>query len=97
MYVCTSTHEAGPYGVAEAAFCKIPVISTSVGFGSKFSSIKTFNTVDEAVTIIKELNSDTKKLNDYIESVYLELTANLNWKDLCDKYWRPLIEKRINE
>ena len=96
MYICTSRSEAGPYGIAEAAFCKIPVISTPVGYASKFKSIKTFTTVDEAVSIINDLNSNPKKLEEYINDVYEELTRNLNWKHVAKTYWKPLIEKRLN-
>jgi len=96
MYVCTSTHEAGPYGIAEAAFCKIPVISTPVGFASRFKSIKTFSTVDEAVKIINELNSDPAQLEKYVNDVYDELTEKLDWKYAIQRYWKPLIEKRLN-
>jgi len=96
MYICTSTSEAGPYGIAEAAFCKIPVISTPVGYASIFKSIKTFTTVEEAVNIINELNSDPKKLEKYINEVYEELTTKLNWEHVASTYWKPLIEKRIN-
>lgn len=96
MYICTSTSEAGPYGIAEAAFCKIPVISTNVGYAQIFKSIKTFNTVAEAVDIINELNSDPIKLEKYINEVYDELVANLSWDIVIQKYWKPLIEKRLN-
>jgi glycosyltransferase involved in cell wall biosynthesis len=96
MYICTSVNEAGPYGIAEAAFCKIPVISTPVGYALKFKSIKTFTTVDEAVSIINDLNSNPKKLEKYINDVYEELTRNLNWKHVAKTYWKPLIEKRLN-
>ena len=95
MYVCASASEAGPFSIAEAAFCKIPVISTPVGYASKFKSIKTFTTIDEAVSIINELNSDPKKLEKYINDVYEELTHELNWDKVAKKYWKPLIKKRI--
>ena len=93
MYICTSTNDRGPYGIAEAAFCKIPVLSTKTGFGSKFKSIKTFDTVDEAVQIINELNANPIKLNSYIEEVYTELTQKLNWYEVTKKYWMPIFEK----
>jgi hypothetical protein len=95
MYVCCSTSEAGPYGIVEAAACKIPVISTPVGYASKLKSIKTFNTLTEAVEIIKELNSDPEKLKKYIEDVYEEVTREYDWNHVAYKYWKPLIEKRI--
>ena len=96
MYICTSTTEAGPYGIAECAFSKIPVLSTPVGYASKFKSVKTFETVHEAVAIIQELNADPQKLKDYIEEVYEEFTNNLTWDRVGEEYWKPLIQKRIN-
>jgi glycosyltransferase involved in cell wall biosynthesis len=92
MYICTSTNDRGPYGIAEAAFCKIPVLSTKTGLALKFKSIKTFETVDEAVKIINELNSDPNKLNTYIEEVYNEIYENMNWDYVSNKYWIPIFE-----
>jgi glycosyltransferase involved in cell wall biosynthesis len=92
MYICTSTNDRGPYGIAEAAFCKIPVLSTKTGFALKFKSIKTFETTEEAIQIINELNQDPKKLNSYIEEVYKELTENLSWDAVNQKYWIPVFE-----
>jgi hypothetical protein len=92
MYICTSTNDRGPYGIAEAAFCKIPVLSTKTGFGSAFKSIKTFDTTDEAVSIINELNQNPTQLNSYIEEVYAELTKHLSWDAVTKKYWIPIFE-----
>jgi glycosyltransferase involved in cell wall biosynthesis len=92
MFICTSTNDRGPYGIAEAAFCKIPVLSTKTGFALKFKSIKTFETTEEAIQIINELNQDPKKLNSYIEEVYTELTENLSWDAVNQKYWIPVFE-----
>jgi glycosyltransferase involved in cell wall biosynthesis len=95
MYICTSTNDRGPSGIAEAAFCKIPVLSTKTGFALKFKSIKTFDTADEAIQIINDFNQNPEKLNAYIEEVYNELTENLNWECINRKYWIPLFEKHL--
>lgn len=95
MYICTSTNDRGPYGIAEAAFCKIPVLSTKTGFAIKFKSIKTFDTVEEAIEIINDLNKNPLKLNAYIEDVYNEITRELNWKTVAEKYWKPVFEKKL--
>ena len=99
MYICTSTNDRGPYGIAEAAFCKIPVLSTKTGFALKFKSIKTFDTVEEAVKIINEFNKNPEKLNSYIEEVYKELTENLSWDAVNQNYWLPVFEyhKSLNK
>jgi hypothetical protein len=93
MYICTSTNDRGPYGIAEAAFCKIPVLSTKTGFALKFKSIKTFDTSEEAAQIINELNQDSDKLNSYIEEVYKELSQHLNWEAVTQNYWIPVFEQ----
>jgi hypothetical protein len=99
MYICTSTNDRGPYGIAEAAFCKIPVISTETGLGLKIKSIKTFNTVDEAIQIINNFNKNPHKLKKYIDEVYAEITAKMNWSYVADTYWRPIFEnhKKLNK
>jgi glycosyltransferase involved in cell wall biosynthesis len=92
MYICTSTNDRGPYGIAEAAFCKIPVLSTKTGFALKFKSIKTFDTVEEAVEIINDFNQNPEKLNSYIDEVYKELIDNLSWDAVVKEYWIPVFE-----
>lgn len=92
MYVCTSINDRGPYGIAEAALCKIPVISTKTGFALEIKSIKTFDTVDEAVAIINELNSSPELLSKYVDEVYEEVNNKLNWSKVVQKYWIPIFE-----
>jgi hypothetical protein len=93
MYICTSVNDRGPYGIAEAAFCKIPVLSTNTGFGAKFKSIKTFNTVYEAIEIINNFNKNPNLLDLYVNDVYEELTQYLTWEHVAKKYWTPIFKK----
>ena len=95
MYVCTSTSESGPAGIMECALSKIPVISTDTGHATNIKSVKTFTTVAEAVSIIKELNSSPQLLNDYIEEVYNEVINKYDWAVVAPKYWIPLIEEKL--
>jgi len=95
MYVCTSVHESGPGGILECALSKIPVLSTKTGYGVNLKSIKTFETADEAATIINELNASPQLLNDYIEEVYAEVIHEYDWNNLAINAWVPLIEKRL--
>jgi glycosyltransferase involved in cell wall biosynthesis len=95
MFICTSTNDRGPYGIAEAAMCKIPVISTKTGFALKLKSIKTFDTVEEAVEIINHLNQSPEILSSYIEEVYNEVYNNLEWSYVANKYWKPIFENHL--
>lgn len=96
MYICTSTNDRGPYGIAEAAFCKIPVLSTNTGFATKFKSIMTFNTVEEAIEIINDFNKNPFRLKAYANMVYKELSQELNWKTVAEKYWKPVFESKLS-
>lgn len=97
MYICTSTNDRGPYGIAEAALCKIPVISTKTGFALTLDSIKTFNTVEEAVYLINELTASPLKLSIYIEEVYNEVKEKLNWSKITEQYWIPVFNYVISK
>jgi len=97
MYVCTSTYESGPAGIMECALSKIPVISTNTGHGKNIKAVKTFETVDEAVEIINELNSSPELLQNYIEEVYNEVIEEYDWSNVAPKYWIPLIDKFLNK
>lgn len=95
MYICTSTNDRGPYGIAEAAFCKIPVLSTKTGFANKFKSIKTFDTVEEAVDIINHFNLNPDVLKKYTQEVYNEIIKELKWETVANKYWEPIFQQKI--
>lgn len=95
MYICTSVNDRGPYGIAEAAFCKIPVLSTKTGFANKFKSIKTFDTVSEAAEIITDFNNNPSKLKNYIQDVYDEITNELNWTNVTNQYWKTIFQQKI--
>jgi hypothetical protein len=95
MYICTSVNDRGPYGIGEATFCKIPVLSTKTGMGIMFKSIKTFDTPEEAIQIINDFNNNPEKLEAYIEEVYEELHRELNWDHVANSYWRPIFENKL--
>ncbi len=97
MYVCTSTYESGPAGIMECALSKIPVMSTNTGHGKNIKSIKTFDTIEEAVEIINELNSNPQLLSQYIDDVYNEVIEEYDWSNIAPKYWIPLIENFLNK
>lgn len=95
LLVCTSCTEGGPLGVFEAMACGIPVISTPVGVVLECPCISKFETADEAVQIIGELQSVPDALLDYrnIQTFTMEnamSTENLEhyWEDFfreCDR------------
>lgn len=55
MVICTSVNEGGPLGLFEAIACGTPVISTPVGVVAEIPEIRTFCTVEEAVSLLKGL------------------------------------------
>ena len=95
MLVYTSLSEGGPLGVFEAAACGIPVISTKVGNVHELKTIKTFETVDEAVDIINHFNKNTDELEKYIKDLSEEVIQNWDWNVIGSKYWIPNIRANI--
>jgi FkbM family methyltransferase len=96
LIICTSVEEGNPMGLLESIACKIPFISTKVGLTEDYHSIKTFNTIDEAITIINELNSSEELLCNYISNTYDEVIPDRDWRNLIPKYWLPHIIKKLN-
>jgi hypothetical protein len=96
MYICTSVNDRGPYGIAEAAFCKIPVLSTKTGLALQFNSIKTFDTAEEAIEIINYFNNNPEQLKIYIDEVYEELYSSMSWDSVVEKYWKPLFKHKLS-
>ena len=94
--VCTSTFEGLPTPLLECAMARIPFISTNVGIVPHHDAIKTFNTAEEALAIIEDLNSDPQKLKDYVDAVYDQVVSSSEWDDVIKKYYVPAIE-RIKE
>jgi hypothetical protein len=97
LIVNTSTHEGLPTPLLECSAAKVPFISTKVGIVPQYSSIKTFDTVDEAVEIIKELNSDPKILKKYVEDVYDDVAMNNLWQDHVSNYYNPAFDRVAND
>lgn len=95
LLICTSSIEAGPLGIFEAAACGIPVLSTKVGNVSELNSLITFESEDEAVEIIQYLNNNPQVLQEYLVKVTDEVRNNWSSEFLINKYWRPVIESII--
>lgn len=89
MVICTSVSEGLPLPFLECAASKIPFISTKVGIVPDFSSVKTFNTVEEAVEIINYLNSSPEILKQYVNDIYEEVLSSRNWDKIIKEYWLP--------
>jgi glycosyltransferase involved in cell wall biosynthesis len=92
MLIYTSTSESVGQGILEAGACNIPVISTNVGISKSLKNIKTFETVEEAVSIINELN-DTNGVLDYAKTLGDEIRSNWNWFSLMENWIYAFDEK----
>lgn len=77
--VCTSSTEGGPLGVFEAIACGIPVISTNVGLVKEFDSIPKFETAEQAVELLHDLEGLNKHQ-------YEEMADRMSMEHLV-KYW----------
>ena len=93
VFMYTSSIEGAGLGILEAACCGIPVITTKVGYSLYLNNIKTFDTVDEAVALIEWLSGNDIK--EYTDTLSQEIRDEWNWKIICEKYWKPVFEKRI--
>lgn len=97
MVICTSIGEGNPMSFLECAACKIPFISTKVGIVPEYNSVKTFDTVEEAVKIIRHLNSSPLILQQYVNDVYNEVMADREWSKIVEKYWIPTINNILQK
>jgi glycosyltransferase involved in cell wall biosynthesis len=97
VFMYTSQSEGAGLGMLEAASCKIPVITTKVGYALHLKNIKTFDTVDEAVALIEWLDSDPSVISEYTEALANEIKQDWDWKVVADKYWKPVFEKKLGE
>ncbi len=91
--ICTSTAEGLPTYFAEVVACKIPFISTNVGIIRYYDNVKTFETVDEAVDIINQLNESSITLNRYSSLLHNDLFPERDWENILEKYWIPYFRK----
>lgn len=93
--VCTSVYEGNPMALMECAAARIPFISTPCGLTQEYDCVKTFETVEEAVDILNDLNSDPKKISDYCDQMYEEVALDRDWKKLIQDHWIPAIEEKL--
>lgn len=97
MVICTSIDEGNPMSLLECAAAKIPFISTKVGIVPEYNSVKTFDTVEEAVEIIKHLKSSPLILQQYVNDVYDEIITDREWSKVIEKYWIPEIQNILKK
>ena len=87
--ICTSTMEGLPTAFAEVVACKVPFISTNVGIVRDYDNVKTFETVDQAVEIINNLNQSPENIEKYTNTLYNDLLPSRDWKNIVNDYWIP--------
>ena len=89
MVLCTSTYEGNPLGVFECAMSGVPFISTRVGNTIELDTVKHFDTVEDAVEIIKEFKENSDKFIEYRDKICTEVRNTFEWSVLYEKYWKP--------
>lgn len=89
LLISCSEFEAGPLGVFEAASCGVPVLIRPVGNARYIQGIRTFNTVDDAVDIIK--GWEETSLQAYRDVVTQEVRTNWSMKKCIKDYFEPCI------
>ena len=87
--ICTSKTEGNPMAFLEVVACKIPFISTNVGIVKDYDNVKTFETVDQAVEIINNLNQSPENIEKYTNTLYNDLLPSRDWKNIVNDYWIP--------
>ena len=97
MLVVTSVKEGAGLSIVEAGSMGIPVISTKVGFANMLRNIKTFDTPEEAIEIIKHFNKNTEDLINYRDALTHEIRTEWNWEILAETYWKPVIQNVIDK
>jgi len=95
LLIVPSISEGFALPIIEAAACGIPVISTEVGVSRHLRNIQTFKTVDEAVCIINKFKADRQYLRNYTTYLRNEVRNYWNIEYICERYWKPLLEKRL--
>jgi hypothetical protein len=90
IFILTSLKEGA---ILEAASCCIPVITAKSPIIETLS-IKTFDTVDEAVALIEWLQ-DPDTIKNYTEKIYKEIQSEYDWMIRCEKYWKPIFDKKL--
>jgi glycosyltransferase involved in cell wall biosynthesis len=94
IFILTSLKEGA---ILEAACCCIPVITAKSSFIETLNlSLKTFDTVDEAVSLIEWLQ-DPDTIKEYTEKLLSEIKQEWDWKVQVEKYWKPVFEKRLKK
>ena len=95
--ICPSTAEGLPTYFAEAAACKIPFISTEVGIVRYYDKVKTFDSINGAVSIIKHLNESEKNIEKYVNELHDQMFPDRYWENILEKYWIPYFKTMHNK
>jgi len=91
LYIVSSKSEGGPKAIIESSLCKLPVISTDVGFAKELLIDESiYNNKKEAVELLEELIDDQNKINKISISNYNKV-LRINNKDSAIKRLNEII------
>jgi hypothetical protein len=83
-------------GLLEATACKIPFISTKVGIVRYYDKVKTFDSINDAVSIIKYLNESEDNIKEYVNELHNQMFPDRDWENILEKYWIPYFKTLQN-
>ena len=95
--ICPSTAEGLPTYFAEAVACKIPFISTKVGIVRYYDKVKTFDSINGAVSIIKHFNESEDNIKEYVNELHNQMFPDRDWENILEKYWIPYFKTMHNK
>jgi len=87
LLICCSEFEAGPLGVFEASAMGKPVLIRQVGNAQLIQNIPTFDTVDEAVTLIEAWNMFPALLRRHCEERARIVRSEWSMQRCIEKYF----------
>ena len=91
LLICCSEFESGPLGVFEASAMGKPVLIRRVGNAQLIRGVSMFDTVDDAVTLIKAWNMFPELLRRHCEDITCVVRSEWSMKQCVETYFSGVV------